>query len=96
MNRSLVSLSLLALLSLASCASSGPQYVQRPITHTVTQDDLVFVQTKQPLPGTNATLYVNGLGCPLCASNLDKQLARVRRVNAEKDAGFTLVKIESN
>jgi copper chaperone CopZ len=83
MNRSLALLSLPALLALASCASTGPQYEEKPITHTVTQDDLAFVQTKRPLTASAATLYVNGLGCPLCASNLDKQLVRIRGLHVE-------------
>lgn len=76
-------LAILSLLTLASCASTAPQYEEKPITHSVTPDDLALVQSKQPLSTSAATLYVNGLGCPLCASNLDKQLVRVRGLNVE-------------
>jgi len=33
--------------------------------------------SNEPLVADSATLYVNGLSCPLCASSIDKQLARL-------------------
>lgn len=124
MIRLLASALFASFLALASCASSPNAMKENAITHHVAPDDLAYVQTKQAIPAKSATLYVNGLGCPLCASNIDKQLARVSGVevknidlstgkvavhftgdkhpapfnlaHAVEDAGFTLVKIESN
>lgn len=45
--------------------------------HAPTKDDTAFITTKKPLDAKWVTLYVNGLGCPLCASNIDKQLENV-------------------
>jgi copper chaperone CopZ len=76
-------LSLTTMHGLSACSSSGPKegdYEERPITHEVSAADLAAVRDKTPIADTGATLYVNGLGCPLCASNIDKQLVRVRGV----------------
>lgn len=45
--------------------------------HAPTAQDTEFITTKKPLDAKWVTLYVNGLGCPLCASNIDKQLENV-------------------
>jgi copper chaperone CopZ len=74
------------LLVLVACSSpkAGGTYEEHPVTHTVTPADLAFAQSKDPLPGREAVLYVNGLGCPLCASNIDRQLERVPGVTGVK------------
>lgn len=47
-----------------------------------------------PLPGSTATLAVQGLSCPLCASNVDKQLLRVAGVEkVDVDLGAGIVKV---
>jgi copper chaperone CopZ len=51
------------------------------ITHTVSDDDRAFLQTKQPLEADRVTLFVNGLSCPLCASNVDSQLLALKGVS---------------
>jgi copper chaperone CopZ len=74
----------LALL-LASCASTGgeqAQYEEKPINHTVTDEDKVAAKSETAITTEGAKLWVNGLGCPLCASNIDRQLKRVRGVKA--------------
>ena len=124
--RTLAALSLLAVLSLIGCASNSD--VTQPgeenaINHAVTDEDKALAASNDPLKGDSALLYVNGMGCPLCASNIDLQLVRLKGVSsvnvdlghgtaflkfsgpdrpsphaigvAVKDAGFTLVKIES-
>lgn len=46
------------------------------------------------LPGDSATLTVQGLSCPLCASNVDKQLLKVPGVqDVSVDLGAGLVKV---
>jgi copper chaperone CopZ len=37
--------------------------------------------SKDPLSGQSAILWVNGLGCPQCATNIDFQLKRIRGVS---------------
>lgn len=47
-----------------------------------------------PLPGSTATLQVQGLSCPLCASNVDKQLLKVAGVEkVDVDLGAGIVKV---
>ncbi len=73
-------------LSLVLTGCSGPatmgEYEEKPITHTVTPADIERAKSTQPLTSNAAVLYVNGLGCPLCASNIDRQLKRVRGVTS--------------
>ncbi len=42
--------------------------------------DGVEVVSTTPIESQTATLVVHGMGCPLCASNVDLQLARVKGV----------------
>jgi len=123
---SILSLLIAAPLFLASCAGSTDvgHAEENPVNYTPTAADLERVKSDAPVAGSHAVLYVNGLGCPLCASNIDQQLLRVRGVDkvktdlsvgrvtvdlvtgkqpspallaaAVEDAGFTLVKIETN
>lgn len=90
----------LALLPLAACSSSGSssssatssdnssedqtQYEENPINHTTTEADLATTTSKEPLKAEAATLYVNGLGCPLCATNIDMQLNRIKGIASTK------------
>lgn len=55
-----------------------------PIEHEVSAADRAAAKSDAPIAGAGAVLYVNGLGCPLCASNIDKQLARVDGVDRVK------------
>ncbi len=67
-------------------ASSAPQKPDMgdPIEHEVSAADRAAAKSDAPIAGEGAVLYVNGLGCPLCASNIDKQLARIDGVNKVK------------
>lgn len=128
-------LALASVASLASCAAGGggggegsaastAAMEENAIVHTVTDDDRAFAASKQAITADSAILWVNGLGCPQCATNIDLQLERMRGVNsvnvdlsngkvtvglsgdrrpspaqlgkAVGDAGFTLVKVETN
>lgn len=67
----------------ASAASQKPD-MGDPIEHEVSAADRAAAKSDAPIAGAGAVLYVNGLGCPLCASNIDKQLTRVQGVDRVK------------
>lgn len=53
-----------------------------------------YVESKVPLQGDSVLLYVKGMSCPLCASNLDLQLERVRGVKTiNVDLGVGTVEV---
>lgn len=76
---------LLVSLSLTSCASTpstGSATAAAPeVVHTATETDASYLKTKAPILADRVTLLVNGLSCPLCASNVDKQLGAVPGVS---------------
>ncbi len=82
--RSALSVALLIALPVAGCSSGGQgaeaEYEENPINHVATEADLAATRSKEPLKGEAATLWVNGLGCPLCATNIDMQLHRVKGI----------------
>lgn len=74
---------------LGACASGssgtsgmGKEVEENAIVHTVTPEDRAFAESKQAIAADTAVLWVNGLGCPQCASNIDLQLERVRGVKS--------------
>lgn len=48
--------------------------------HNPTDADKTHLGSTEPITAKWATLYVNGMGCPLCATNIDKQLERIAGV----------------
>jgi copper chaperone CopZ len=70
--------------SLSGCASGGAAassakaMEQNAIVHQVTDADVQATHSTEPMKGKGAILWVNGLGCPQCASNVDLQLNRMR------------------
>jgi len=58
------------LLIVSGCQSTGTSHSSPTTTAAST-----------PLPGNSATLIVFGMGCPMCAKNIDRQLLRVRGVD---------------
>lgn len=69
-------------LSISACANSGAS------------SSAASSEEARPLPGASATLKVQGLSCPLCASNVDKQLLRVAGVSdVSVDLGEGIVKV---
>lgn len=55
----------------------------------------VTVDMNKPITGERATLLVYGMGCPLCANNIDKELLTVPGVSkAEVDMGKGTVRLE--
>jgi copper chaperone CopZ len=79
---------LLSVATLAGCASSSGTAdgtadgatEENAVIHTATEADLAAIKSDAPLTADAAVLYVNGLGCPLCATNVDRQLIRLRGV----------------
>jgi copper chaperone CopZ len=121
----------LAGLSMTACQGGGAktgmsaEQKENAIVHQgITPQDMAAAQSREPVTADAVTLWVNGLGCPQCASAIDLQLARVAGVRdvrvdlsvgkvdlvitgkarpsawqlgeAVKDAGFTLVKIQTH
>ena len=69
-------------LAVAGC-SSTPTPVSTP------------TQTNEPIAAQSATLIVQGMSCPLCATNVDKQLLAIRGVHsAVVDLGTGEVNVE--
>ena len=85
-----------SVLALAACGGGGgakgvagkDAYEQHPITHSVSAAEVAFAKSGAPIAADSALLWVNGMGCPLCASNIDKHLLRLPGVSkADVDLG---------
>lgn len=92
---SILGVSLLAIT--LGCSSSQPARTQAhhdtaETTPTVTNAS--FKTDKRPIDGSVALLSVSGLGCPLCANNVDETLSAVAGVrNVEVDLGTGTVTV---
>jgi copper chaperone CopZ len=69
-------------IALGGCASGGAAggaaaMEENAIVHQVSEADVQATHSNEPMTGKGAILWVNGLGCPQCASNVDLQLARM-------------------
>ncbi|MFN0010308.1 MAG: heavy-metal-associated domain-containing protein [Phycisphaerales bacterium] len=80
------SLSLLAACAApsGSSSSSTPMNDENAVVHAATAADMAQAKDPAPLAATSVTLFVNGMGCPLCVTNVDKQLERVKGVETVK------------
>lgn len=96
---------LLGSVALCGCASSSstagaePQYEEGSIVHQVSDADRALAKSTDPISTSHATLWVNGLGCPQCASNIDIQLARisgVQKVQVDLSTGKVGVDLTGN
>jgi copper chaperone CopZ len=58
-------------------ASSASKMEENAVNHVVSQADIAATHSKEPLKASGAVLWINGLGCPQCASNIDLQLKRL-------------------
>lgn len=68
---------------LPACASDSSHATEEiAIVHSATPEQVAATHSTEPIQTREAVLYVNGLGCPLCASNIDKQLLRVKGVES--------------
>jgi copper chaperone CopZ len=71
-----------AFVAVAGCSSSPraggqPQYEEGAVIHTVSAEDKAATRSKEPIKADEVVLWVNGLGCPQCATNVDAQLERL-------------------
>ncbi|HYF14381.1 MAG TPA: heavy-metal-associated domain-containing protein [Phycisphaerales bacterium] len=68
--------------ALVGCAGSGASSEdgENRIYHEVSAADKEAAESDAPVKGNSAVLWVNGLGCPQCASNIDLQLKRIKSV----------------
>ncbi len=78
-----VSASMLTLALLGACAS-GAASAAKPgasaeegVTHQVTPADLAALSSDTPIKASEAELWVNGMGCPQCVTNVDLALERL-------------------
>lgn len=63
--------------------------------HAPTEADAAALLDKRQITTEWATLYVNGLGCPQCASNIDLTLAKVEGVKwIYVDLGHGVVQLQ--
>jgi copper chaperone CopZ len=75
-------------LFLTGCASgsaskAGSDTMQEnAVQHTVSAADIAATHSKEPITADSVTLLVNGLGCPQCATNIDKTLENVKGVQS--------------
>ena len=84
----------LAAVVLTGCASGGgtagaggaaaKATEENAIIHQVSQAEMEAARAERPISGKRAVLWVNGLGCPLCATNIDLVLAKVKGVSNVK------------
>lgn len=64
------------------------------VIHEASLADREATRSTTPLTGSGVLLYVNGLGCPLCATNIDQQLLRNRAIaTADVDLGTGTVAV---
>jgi copper chaperone CopZ len=80
--------------SSSSTGSSAASSMEEGIIHPATGADIAAAHSDTPLTADTAVLYVNGLGCPLCATNVDKQLVRlagVKRADVDLSAGVVTI-----
>lgn len=79
-----LALVLVSLSALTGCKSSGGAAAAKEegVVHSVSQADIAATHSTEPITADSVTLLVNGLGCPQCATNIDKALENVRGVQS--------------
>ncbi len=67
---------------LASCAAQGERATKQPmkegIEHRVSGADVASTKGATPLETPKVVLWINGMGCPQCVTNVDLQLERIK------------------
>ncbi len=67
--------------ALVGCASSSPSANHDPASSAAPSTLAASFETdRSPIQGSLAVLQVGGLGCPLCANNVDESLSAVAGV----------------
>jgi len=79
---------LFALACLSGCASTPATTDGEPeknyIYHNVSAADKAAAASTNGVSANEVVLWVSGMGCPLCASNIDKQIERLPNVTSVK------------
>ena len=81
----------------APAAKNSAGYEEKPIVQQVTAADLDTAKSTEPVKADKVVLWVNGMGCPLCATSIDKQLERlpgVTNVKVDLANGFVDVAMQ--
>jgi copper chaperone CopZ len=60
----------------AGSSSSGAPVGREGITHRVSAAEAATAHGSTPIAGEYAKMWVNGMGCPQCVTNIDLQLER--------------------
>lgn len=87
-------------LILPACAGSSPgkpRFEEGAIVHQSSPAEQAATHAKGMIPEGTTLLYVNGLGCPQCASNVDVQLLRlpgVAGVNVDLSTGIVTLTVK--
>lgn len=63
-----------------SADATGGHMAENAVNHAANPADLAALESTTPMKANQVTLWVNGLGCPQCASNADIQLKRLSGV----------------
>jgi copper chaperone CopZ len=80
---------LIAASLLGACAGGGggasaDKPVENAVVHTATPAESARLKETAPVASEHVRLYVNGMGCPLCVTNIDRQLERLPSVKSTK------------
>ncbi len=72
-----------SLVSLTGCASTPERATPDSTTSGAPSGDTTYdLASKTSIPADRVTLHVNGLSCPLCASNVDRQIGALPGVTS--------------
>lgn len=97
-----------SLLVLAGCASGGANSAgasdkkpmeENAVVHQATDAEKAATHSRTPVAEGKTALYVNGLGCPQCASNVDVQLMRlpgVDKADVDLSTGIVTINVKGN
>ncbi|MBY0113519.1 MAG: heavy-metal-associated domain-containing protein [Phycisphaerales bacterium] len=83
-------------LTLSGCASS-PKDEGQEVTYSATPEETRQLASTTPLESGSLKLYMNGLSCPLCATNVDQQiddLPGTSDVKVDLRTGIVTVRVE--
>ena len=77
----------LAVATLTGCAGSGggtAKQEENAFVHQVDPAAAARLTETKPVASDNLRLYVNGMGCPQCVSNIDIQLGKLKGVKSTR------------
>lgn len=67
---------------LANAGQSAASDAATAAVYSVSPADTARLSDTSPFKSDRVRLYVNGMGCPLCVTNVDKQLGRIAGVRS--------------